>query len=282
MTPITCLYLIILALLLHLRPPARKKKKNSKPSVEIAGVMQSLLQALQQQQPQHSSSESSDEELLNEVFREPLSPPIHRESPLAEDLALSSDEDKCLPVSLLNSLACKLLLPHRGASGLASLGCASKRSNRTPKKGRKGQRKEDFLYQSKVNRVQGSQPTPCTLKTRQRGGPSRGPTKANSVFSGVSAGHIRCLACIQMRTIHPDPGPQQQRRGRRRRGERLEEQRGRYVARRQSRMRGREVRTNRRKKGRMMVAMWNSQGASLGNNNQERMRRACQLMKERK
>ena len=32
----------------------------------------------------------------------------------------------------------------------------------------------------------------------------------------------------------------------------------------------------------MVVATWNLQGASLRNNNQERMRRACQLMKERK
>ena len=63
--------------------------------------MQSL-QALQQQ-PQHSSSESLDEELLEEIFREPSSPPIPRESPLAEDLALSSDEDESPPLLLLNS-----------------------------------------------------------------------------------------------------------------------------------------------------------------------------------
>ena len=66
--------------------------------------MQSLLQALQQQQqPQHSSPKSSDEELLDEVFREPSPPSIPRESSLAEDLALSSDEDKGPPVLLLNS-----------------------------------------------------------------------------------------------------------------------------------------------------------------------------------
>ena len=67
--------------------------------------MQSVLQALQQQQPQHSPPESSDEELIDEVFREPSPTPIHRESPLAEDLALSSDEDEGSPVSLLNSPA---------------------------------------------------------------------------------------------------------------------------------------------------------------------------------
>ena len=68
--------------------------------------MQSFLQALQQQQqPQHSSSESSDEELLDEVLREPSPPAIPRESQLAEDLALSSDENEGPTVSLLNSPA---------------------------------------------------------------------------------------------------------------------------------------------------------------------------------
>ena len=81
--------------------PARKKKKNSQPSVDVAAVMQSLLQALQQQ-TKHSSSESSDEEL----FREPSSPPILRESPLAVDLALYSDENEGPP-----SFASELPIP---------------------------------------------------------------------------------------------------------------------------------------------------------------------------
>ena len=85
--------------------PARKTKENSQPSVDTAPVMQSLLQALQQQQPQHSSSESTNEELLHKVFREPFPPPISRESPLAEDLTLSSDEDEGPLVLLLNSPA---------------------------------------------------------------------------------------------------------------------------------------------------------------------------------
>ena len=69
--------------------PARKKKKKiSQPSVDVAAVMQTLLQALQQQpqQPQHSFSELSDEELFDEVIRKlSYPPPIPRESPLAEE-----------------------------------------------------------------------------------------------------------------------------------------------------------------------------------------------------
>ena len=78
--------------------PARKKEENFGPCQKK--------EEMQQQQPQHSSSESSDEELLDEVFREPSPPAIPRESPLAEDLALSSDKDEGPLVSLLNTPAC--------------------------------------------------------------------------------------------------------------------------------------------------------------------------------
>ena len=74
--------------------PSKKKKKSSRPAVDMSAVMQTLLQAIQQQQqPPQSSSDPSEEDLDEEV---PL-PPVPNLSPLDDDLALSSSDNKEAP-----------------------------------------------------------------------------------------------------------------------------------------------------------------------------------------
>ena len=59
-----------------------KKKKSSRPAVDISAVMQTLLQAIQKQQQPPQSSDSSEEDLDDEVFEEAPLPPRWRHGPL--------------------------------------------------------------------------------------------------------------------------------------------------------------------------------------------------------
>ena len=76
----------------------KRKKRSSRPPMDVAAVSDAGPAAASA--PHQSLSESSDEELANEVFEDPPLPPLTDLSPLDEDLAISSsDEKEALPVA---------------------------------------------------------------------------------------------------------------------------------------------------------------------------------------
>ena len=120
------------------------------------------------------------------------------------------------------------------------------------------------------------QPTTAPLKTSCWQGPPRAVIGQRRFFS-VSARHRRCLAKLQLVTIHPNPGPT--RRGWRSGRKTEEKKKARMERRYEKRKEKRRVRLTpepkEETKEEMKIVTWNLQGISMRENNRTRLRRVC-------